>query len=190
MPASGGRRGITTLLENWGQGDGAALGELMPQVMEELKSIAAGYLRGERPGHTLQPTALVNELYLRLYGRRQVSWSNRAHFFGFAAQTMRRILVDHARAHQSRKRGGELRKVALSDEIPWPGERDVDLVALDDALDELSGMDEVQGRIIELRFFAGLTLDQVAEVTGLSAATVSRHWASARAWLFQRLGGR
>ena len=158
----------------------------MPLVLRELKAMAAHLLKGEREPHTLQPTALVNELYLRLAGRRTVTWRNRRHFFGFAVQTMRRILVDHARRHQSRGRAGAgvlpLEQLAG---LHLPG--DPDLVALDEALTALATLNPRQARIVELRFFLGLSLEEVAELLRVSLATVNREWASARAWLFREL---
>jgi len=178
---------ITGLLVSWGEGDRDALDRLIPLVTTELRRLARRYLDRESAGHTLQPTALVNELYLRLVDRRKVSWQNRAHFFGFAAQTMRRILVDHARSQRAKKRGSGARKVALDDALGLVKEPNVDLIALDDALNTLAAMDERQSRIIELRFFAGLTLEETSEVLSISEATVSRDWASAKAWLYREL---
>lgn len=181
---------ITGLLISWGNGDQEALDRLMPLVTTELRRLARRYLERESAGHTLQPTALVNELYLRLVDRRRVSWQNRAHFFGFAAQTMRRILVDHVRSQRAQKRGAGARKVALDEAVSFTPEPDVDLIALDEALITLAAMDPRQSRIIELRFFAGLTLEETAEVLDISEATVSRDWASAKAWLYRELKSR
>jgi len=178
---------ITEVLLAWSDGNAESLERLLPLVLDELRRIAHGFLQQEAPGHTLQPTALVNELYLRLAGRRHVSWKNRAHFFGFAAQTMRRILVDHARAKQTAKRGQGGIRVTLDDLIGVPTEPDVDLVRLDDALRVLAEMDPRQSQVVELRFFAGLTFDEIAEVLGIGVATVGRDWASARTWLFREL---
>jgi RNA polymerase sigma factor (TIGR02999 family) len=178
---------ITDVLLAWGDGDAAALERLIPLVVDELRRAARRFLERESPGHTLQPTALVNELYLRLAGRRRVSFQNRAHFFGFAAQTMRRILVDYARARQTAKRGHRPVRVALDDLKGVAIEEDLDLVRLDDALATLAAMDPRQGRVVELRFFAGLSLEEIADVLGVGVATVGRDWACARAWLFREL---
>jgi RNA polymerase sigma factor (TIGR02999 family) len=178
---------VTRLLVSWSQGDKAALDQLAPLVYDELRQLAGRYLRRERPGHTLQSTALVNEAYLRLIDQRHVHWQNRAHFLGVAAQMIRRILVDHARAHQAAKRGSGAAKLALDEALDAGRERDLDLVALDDALDALSRLDTKQSRVIELRFFAGLSIEETAEVMEISPATVKREWSSARAWLFREL---
>ncbi|MEM7049851.1 MAG: ECF-type sigma factor [Acidobacteriota bacterium] len=179
---------ITEILRQWSDGDGDALHRLMPFVEADLRRRARRALAGERAGHTLEPTALVNEVYLRLVGQRQVSWRNRAQFFGFAAQVMRRILVEHARRRQRVKRGGDAVVISL-DQVGEPADRprDLDLLALDRALTELAGLDPRQGRIVELRYFAGLTLDETAEVLSVSASLVSREWTLARAWLYRRL---
>ena len=165
-------------------GDDGALGELLPLVYAELRRLAAGYLRRERPGHTLQPTALVNEAYLRLVDQTQVRWQNRAHFLGVAAQMMRRILVDHARGQRAEKRGGEIQKLSLDENIVVSGERAADLVALDEALERLAELDPQKSRIVELRFFGGLSVEETAEVIGVSAPTVKRQWRMAKAWLY------
>ena len=165
-------------------GDDGALGELLPLVYAELRRLAAGYLRRERPGHTLQPTALVNEAYLRLVDQTQVRWQNRAHFLGVAAQMMRRILVDHARGQRAEKRGGEIQKLSLDENIDVSGERAADLVALDEALKRLAELDPQKSRIVELRFFGGLSVEETAEVLGVSAPTVKRQWRMAKAWLY------
>jgi RNA polymerase sigma-70 factor, ECF subfamily len=158
---------------------------LLPLVYGELRRLAAGYLRRERAGHTLQPTALVHEAYLRMIDQTQVHWQNRAHFFGVAAQMMRRILVDHARAHEAEKRGGEFQKLSLDENLDASGgERDVNLVALDDALNRLAEMDPQKSKIVELRFFGGLSIEETAEVLGIGTATVIRQWRMARAWLY------
>jgi RNA polymerase sigma factor (TIGR02999 family) len=175
---------VTQLLVDWGKGDKQALDGLMPLVYDELHRIASRYLRRERPGHTLQTTALINEAYMRLVDQNRVSWQSRAHFFGVAAQMMRRILVDHARSHLYAKRGGGAQKLTLDEAIATPQERDLDLVALDDALTTLAEVDPQQGRIIELRFFGGLTIDETAEVLSISPATVKRDWNMAKAWLY------
>jgi RNA polymerase sigma-70 factor (ECF subfamily) len=155
----------------------------MPLVYAELRRTAARYLRRERSGHTLQPTALVHEAYVRLIDQRDVQWQNRAHFLGFAAQVMRHILVDHARAHSAGKRGGGAARVTLSEALVVPEERDVDLVALDDALTALAALNAQQARAVELRYFGGLSIEEAAEVLGVSTATVRRDWTVARAWL-------
>ena len=165
-------------------GDDGALGELLPLVYAELRRLAAGYLRRERPGHTLQPTALVNEAYLRLVDQTQVRWQNRAHFLGVAAQMMRRILVDHVRGQRAEKRGGEIQKLSLDENIDVSGERAADLVALDEALKRLAELDPQKSRIVELRFFGGLSVEETAEVLGVSAPTVKRQWRMAKAWLY------
>ena len=160
---------------------------MMPAVYKELRRIAARYLRGERSGHTLQPTALVHEAYLRLIDRSQVNWQNRAHFIGTAAQLMRNILVDHARARNAAKRGGGDYKLSLSEAMISFGPPDIDLIALDNALDELAALDPQQGRIIELRFFGGLSIEETAVVLGISPTTVRRDWTTAKLWLRRRI---
>ena len=180
---------VTALLQQWSRGDRDALEKLTPLVYEELRGIAAGYMRDERPGHTLQATALVHEAYVRLIGQKRVSWQNRAHFFGIAAQLMRRILIDHARRRQAAKRGvgGPLRLTAGVDVAGAP-EQDFDLLAIDGALSRLEQLDAAQARIVELRFFGGLTVEETAEVAGVSTATVKREWRTARAWLRHEVG--
>jgi len=180
---------ITQLLVNWSNGDQQALNALMPVVYAELRRLAAIYLHRERPGHTLQPTALVHEAYLRLIDQRRVQWQNRAHFLGVAAQLLRRVLVDYARARQTAKRGAGAVALTLKDELAAGTEQNLDLVALDDALGELEQLDQQQSRIVELRFFAGVSIEETAESLGVSPATVKRDWAVARAWLFRRLTG-
>jgi RNA polymerase sigma factor (TIGR02999 family) len=183
-------RGVTGLLQAWGGGDTAALDQLVPIVYEELRRQAERYLRREIPGHTLQTTALVHEAYLRLVDQRQARWQNRAQFFGVAAQLMRRILVDHARRHQATKRGGSAIQVPLEEGAVSAAQPDVDLVALDDALTRLAGHDAQQARVVELRYFTGLGIEETAETLGISPATVKREWAMARAWLKRELGER
>jgi len=178
-----GAKGVTQLLEKWSNGDQSALDELMALVYDELHRLASSYLRRERPDHTLQPTALVNEAYLRLVDQRHARWQNRAQFFGIAAQLMRRILVDHARAHYAAKRGGPQYAVSLSQADRFAKQPDVELLALHDALNELVAIDPQQSRIVELRFFGGLSIEETAEVLGISHATVERDWKMARAWL-------
>ena len=160
---------------------------LVAAVYPELRAIAASYLRRERPGHTLQPTALVNEAYMRLVDQRRVTWQNRAHFFSVAASLMRRILVDHARAKRAEKRAGSYTRVTFDDARVPAAERDVDLVALDDALSDLAAKDPELARLVELRYFAGLTTKETAEVLGVSTSTVEREWVAARAWLYRAL---
>ena len=180
---------ITVLLDAWREGDRAALDRLMPVVYDELKSLAGHYLRREQPGaQTLQSTALVNEAFLRLVKQPPVEWENRAHFFGIAARLIRQILVDHARYHGRDKRHGSQVTLSLDEAIALPGGgTDLDLIRLEDALQELAKVDEQQSRIVELRFFAGLSIDETAEVIGVSTRTVKRDWTMARAWLFREL---
>jgi RNA polymerase sigma factor (TIGR02999 family) len=180
--------GITQLLIDWGKGDQAALERLMPLVYSELRRLASNYLRRERAEHTLQPTALVNEAYLKLVDQRSAKWQNRAQFFGIAAQLMRRILVDHARQHQAAKRGGsEQRRISITSAERVVEQPEVDLLALNEALDELTQMDPQQSRIVELKFFGGLSIDEIAEVLSIGHATVERDWKMARAWLRRQL---
>jgi RNA polymerase sigma factor (TIGR02999 family) len=174
---------ITRLLVDWSNGDRQALDRLTPLVYDELRRLAGRYLRQERPGHTLQSTALVHEAYLKLVGQTSVRWQNRAHFFGIAAQLIRRILVDYARARHADKRGADAQKLSIDEAIELPGGRDLDLVALDDALEGLAKIDPRQSRLVELRFFAGLTLEETAEVLQMSLATAKRDWIAAKAWL-------
>jgi RNA polymerase sigma factor (TIGR02999 family) len=178
---------VTELLIGWGQGDKEALDRLVPIVYDELRRQAARYLRRERVGHTLQTTALIHEAYLRLVDQKNVHWQNRAHFFGIAAQLMRRILVDHARTKKRAKRGGSDVRVSLGDVQVVAKEKDLDVVALDEALDRLSEIDEQQSKIVELRFFSGLTVEETAEVLGISTATVKRDWSMAKAWLHREI---
>ncbi len=176
---------VTQLLREWSQGgDRQALDRLLPLVYTELHKQAARYLRKERVGHTLQPTALVHEAYLRLVNQRDVEWQNRAHFFGICAQLMRRILVDHARERQAEKRGGGgMVRVTLDERVAAVEEREVDLLALDEALTRLAAMDERLARVVELRFFSGLNVEETAEVMDVSPATVKLDWSMAKAWL-------
>ena len=169
--------------------DKESLDKLMPVVYDELRRQAARYLRREQPGHTLQTTALIHEAYVRLVDQRNVQWQNRAHFFGIAAQMMRRILVDHARGKRRAKRGGSDVKVSLADATIPVEERDLDVIALDEALTRLAEIDEQQSRVVELRFFSGLTVEETAEVMGISPATVKRDWSMAKAWLHRELSG-
>jgi RNA polymerase sigma factor (TIGR02999 family) len=180
---------VTALLEAWTAGDTAARDELMPLVYQELRRRAAGYLRHERRNHTLQPTALVNEVYLRLVDQRHAVWQNRAQFFGVASQMMRRILVDRARARRMAKRSGQWARVTLDEAAKASPPVDVDVLDLDAALTRLAAVDPRKSRIAELRFFGGLSLEEAAEVIGISRATVERDWQAARAWLFKELHG-
>ncbi len=159
----------------------------MPLVYGELRKLASGYLKNERPDHTLQATALVHEAYLRLVDWESVSWQNRAHFYAVSAQVMRHILVDHARRKKAEIHGGNLQKLALDEAISFSQSREVDVVDLDDALKDLEKLDERQSKIVELRFFAGLTIEETAHALGVSAMTVSRDWNFAKAWLYRRL---
>jgi len=179
---------VTRLLLAWRGGDEAALERLIPLVHGELRRLARQYMAGEKPGHTLQPTALVNEAYLRLVGARRVNWQNRAHFLAMAARLMRRALVDAARAKRYQKRGGEAMKVTFDEALPIEDVRGVDVVALDEALDALAAFDERKSRVIELRFFGGLSVEETAAVLGVSPDTVMRDWRLAKAWLARELG--
>ena len=178
---------VTQLLIDWRNGDRAALDKLMPLIHEELRRLAHHYMSRERSGHTLQTTALVNEAYLRLVNRKDVHWQNRAHFFAIAAQSMRNILVDHARGLAYAKRGGGARKTSLDEAMVVTQERAAEVVALDDALKELAAIDPQQSRIVELRFFGGLTVEEAAEVLSVSPATIKREWSTAKAWLYREL---
>ncbi len=181
---------VTELLHAWRSGDASARDELLAIVHEELRARAAARLRREPPGHVLQPTALVNEAYLRLVGQRQTEWQNRAHFLAVASEMMRRILVDHARRRKMTKRSGRWARVTLGGGAAQIDPRDVDLLDLDAALDELASLDVRRSRVAELRFFGGLSLEEVAHTEGRSRATVERDWRLARAWLYRRLTDR
>jgi RNA polymerase sigma-70 factor (ECF subfamily) len=177
---------VSGLLQAWSAGDQHALDQLAPIVYDELRRLAGHYLRGEKPGHSLQATALVNEAYLRLVDYKRMRWENRAHFFAVSAQLMRRILVDHARRHNL-KRGGGVERVALEDTaVIGPG-RSSDLVALDEAMEALAKVDARKARVVELRFFGGLSVDETGEVLGISSVTVMRDWSTARAWLHREM---
>ncbi len=180
---------VTQLLLAWGQGDDSALQRLIPIVQSELRRLAHHYMAGERQGHLLQTTALVNEAYLRLVDSSRVKWQNRAHFFAVSAQLMRRVLVDVARARNYQKRGGQMVQVSLDEVMAAPAGRGADLVALDDALNALSAIDERSGRVVELRFFGGLSVEETAEALKVSPETVKRDWAWAKAWLLRELTG-
>jgi RNA polymerase sigma-70 factor (ECF subfamily) len=180
---------ITTLLERWNSGDRSAFEELVPIVYNELRSAAAGRLRREPGGGTLGPTALVHEVYLQLAEQRRVQYHNRAHFFGAAAGILRRILVDRARQRHSIKHGGDYERVPFDESLRLESSADVDLVDLDAALSELEQLDPQKTRIVELRYFAGFSIPETAEVMGISATTVKREWSIARAWLYDRLSG-
>ena len=181
---------VTQLLREWSGGRQEARDELLGLVYEPLRAIASRHLHREREGHTLQPTALVNELYLKLVGQRSVAWNDRAHFFAVAAQVMRRILVDHARRKKSDKRGGDMIPVTIGAALDLAAAEDFDVVALDVALENLEKIFPQQARIVELRFYAGLTIDETAAVLGVSPATISREWTMARAWLRRELSAR
>src|SRR5262249_55630200 len=180
---------ISGLLQAWASGDVEARDTVLPLVHRELRRLAGRYLRKERPGHTLQPTALINEAYLKLAGQDRVVWQNRAHFFGVAAQMMRRILVDHARTYRSARRQGSAVRVELDEAIGATEQRSCELMMLDEALEELTAIDARQARIVEYRYFAGMSEEEVAEVMSLSRSTVTREWQTARAWLYRRMTG-
>lgn len=178
---------VTQLLLDWSGGDPQAFDRLIPLVAEELRKLARRYLNQESRGHTLQPTALVNEAYLRMVDLKRVDWQNRLQFFGFTSKLMRHILVDHARAQRTAKRGKGETLVTLDEALGISVPVNLDVLALNDALESLRELDESQSRIVELRFFGGLNLDEIAEVTELGKSTVSRRWASAKAWLYREL---
>jgi len=178
---------VSDLLRSWGRGDVQARDQLLPLVYRELKRRAAAYLRRERHSHTLQPTALVHEAYLRLAGQNRVDWQNRAHFFGIAAQTMRRILIDHARERQAAKRPGVAVRVLLDERIGTCPPIDCEVLLLNQALEELSRLDPRHAQIVELRYFGGLSESEVAEVLAISRSTVTREWQIARGWLYRRV---
>jgi RNA polymerase sigma factor (TIGR02999 family) len=175
---------------DWGRSDKRGLDQMLPVLYEELHRLASLYLSREATGHTLQPTALVHEAYLRLIDQRRVDWRNRAQFLGLAASLMRRILVNHARDRAAKKRGGGARAVSLSLVEAPSGRPDVELIALEDALQRLAALDERKSKVVELKFFGGLTIEEIAEVLQISAATVEREWAFARAWLYEALEGK
>lgn len=178
---------ITQVLERWSNGEQSALDELVPLIYKELRRLAGNYIRRERHSHTLQPTALINEVFLRLIDQHDIKWQNRAHFFGIAARLMRRILVDHARVHQAAKRGGDQYSVSLSKADRLAGQPSINLLTLNLTLQRLEEFDPQQSQIVELRFFGGLTIVETAEVLSLSHATIEREWKMARAWLRHEL---
>ncbi|MBX9790965.1 MAG: sigma-70 family RNA polymerase sigma factor [Pirellulales bacterium] len=182
-------RSTTEMLAAIAAGDARAADELLPLVYDEFHRLAESYLRRESPGHTLQPTALVNEAYLKLVDQTRADWQGRTHFFALGAQAMRRILVDHARRKQREKRGGGMHRIALNEELSVSPRRDEDLVELDEALNKLAKIDPRQARIVELRFFGGLTVAEVAEALGVSKRTVENEWTMVRAWLRRELSG-
>ena len=186
---SSSRADVTALLCRWSAGGEKVPEQLMPLVYQELRDLARRYLQRERGDHTLQPTALVHEAYLRMVDQSRVQWQNRAQFFGIAAQLMRRILVDHARAHVAAKRGGNVERISLEDAQISPEERAAELVELDAALAELAAVDDRKSRIVELRFFGGLSIEEASRVMGISPATAKREWRIARAWLQRELTG-
>lgn len=181
------RREISLILKDWSGGKRESADVLLSLVYEELRRIARQYLRKERSDHTLQPTALVHEAYMKLIDISDVSWQDRAHFFAVASNVMRHILVDHARARATDKRGGEAQRIALEDAGSLSDERDIDLLALDEAMRQLAKFDATQSKIVELRFFGGLTIEETAHVLSISPATVKREWTMAKAWLFRRM---
>jgi RNA polymerase sigma factor (TIGR02999 family) len=180
-------REISLILKDWSGGKQESADVLLSLVYDELRRIARQYLRRERSDHTLQPTALVHEAYLKLIDISDVSWQDRAHFFAVASNVMRHILVDHARARATDKRGGEAPRIALEDAVSLSNERDIDLLALDEAMKQLAAFDEQQSKIVELRFFGGLTIEEAAHILGISPATIKREWTMAKAWLFGRM---
>jgi len=178
---------ITVLLNNWSDGDELALEQLMPLVYDEMRKMARHYMSSQRTGHTLQPTALIHEAYVKLSGKGGQNWKNRAHFFGVASQAMRHILVDYVRSRGYKKRGGEMERVELSESIMVSNERAAGLVELDEALKRLSELDERKGRVVELKYFGGLDNEEMAEVLNVSTKTVIRDWQFARSWLLKDL---
>ena len=179
---------ITGMLIEMTNGNQDAVNQILPHIYDELKRLASSYLRRERADHTLQPTALVHEAYMKLIDQKRVQWQNRAHFFGIAAQVMRRILMDHARKHQAGKRGGEAEKLQLEEEILVVShDKSAELIALDDALQALAAIDEQKSKIVELRYFGGLSIEETAEVMGVSVPTINRQWRMAKAWLYSQL---
>ena len=184
MPA---RKDVTDLLIEWSKGDQEALNKLMPLVYDELHRLASRYLRRERHGHTLQTTALVHEAYLKLVDQRNANWQNRMQFFSAAAQVMRHVLVDYARRHRAFKRGGDYCRLSLDQAVLSSEEKDAGLLALNEALNNLAAIDPQQSRVVELRVFGGLTVEETAEALGISARTVKREWSMAKAWLHRQI---
>lgn len=179
---------ITQILSEIKSGSRKALDELLPLVYDELRRLANGYLKNERADHTLQPTALVHEAYLRLLGQKEIAWENRAHFFGVAARLMREILIEYARAKNRLKRGGEFRtQIALDAAVSFAGAKDFAVLSVDEALSKLEKLDQRQARIVEMKFFAGMTIEEIAEVSSVSPATVKREWATAKLFLYKIL---
>ena len=179
---------ITQMLIELTDGNQEVVNQILPHIYDELKRLASSYPRRERVNHTLQPTALVHEAYMKLIDQKRVQWQNRAHFFGIAAQVMRRILMDHARKHQADKRGGEAEKLPIEEEILVVShEKSAELIALDDALQELAKIDEQKAKIVELRYFGGLSIEETAEVMGVSVPTINRQWRMAKAWLYSQI---
>jgi RNA polymerase sigma factor (TIGR02999 family) len=181
------RSDVTLILRQWEQGDQEALNRLVPLVYEELRRIAARHLRSERSSHTLQTTALVHEAYFRLVDENRIHWQSRAHFLGVAARLIRNILVDHARTHNAAKRGGGAQKLQLEEALAASGDTDAEILAVDDALSALANIDAQQARIVELRFFAGLTIEETAEALQISPSTVKRDWILAKTWIYKEL---
>lgn len=177
---------VTKLLRDWRNGDQSALDKLLPLVYDELRRLAGHYLRGERHGHTLQTSALVHEAYLLLAGQ-EIDWQNRSHFFGVASQAMRRVLVDYARSRNYQKRGGQVRHIALDEAVNLAEERAAEVIALDEALESLTKFDPRKSRVVELRYFGGLSVEETAEVLGISTVTVMRDWSTAKAWLLREM---
>lgn len=179
---------ITQMLIELTDGNTEVVNQILPRIYDELRKLASGYLRRERADHTLQPTALVHEAYMKLIDQKKVHWQNRAHFFGIAAQVMRRILLDHARKHNADKRGGEAEKLPIEEEILVVShEKSAELIALDEALETLSKMDPQKAKIVELRYFGGLSIEETAEVMGVSVPTINRQWRMAKAWLYGQI---
>src|SRR5687767_3530248 len=187
MTTTPSRQEVTDLLIEWSEGNQEALNELMPLVYDELRRVASRYLRKERAGHTLQTTALVHEAYLKLVDQKNASWQNRVQFFAAAAQVMRHILVDYARSRRAFKRGGDYSRLSLDEAVISSKERDPDLLTLDEALNSLAAIDTQQSRVVELRVFGGLTVEETAEALGISPRTVKREWSMAKAWLHQQM---
>ena len=183
-------REITQMLLELTDGNHDAVDHILPHIYDELRRLASSYLRRERSNHTLQPTALVHEAYMKLIDQTRVRWQNRAHFFGIAAQVMRRILMDYARKHTAEKRGGDAEVLPIEEEILIVShDKSAELIALDDALRQLAAMDERKAKIVELRYFGGLSIEETAEVLGLSVPTINREWRMAKAWLYSEIGG-